>query len=114
MLREAFGVEDQAGEMQGLASATQPLPHLMGWTITTLMDGQSSLHIHFIQGDEWGPGGRAANAKSVARCRLEGIPVERAGARVVDVVIKIGSDGGLAIAAADRLIGRLLEVVAET
>lgn len=83
-----LGIEEN-GEFKRIVERNTTIPITRKHSFTTTRDGQTSLHVHVLQGESEA----LANNVSIARFDVDGIPAGPAGSQVVEVRFNIDADG---------------------
>ncbi|MBL8152095.1 MAG: molecular chaperone DnaK, partial [Blastocatellia bacterium] len=98
----SLGVETHGGRFTKLIDRNSTIPIKKSMIFTTLVDNQSTVEIHVLQGDNE----RAAMNRSLGRFELVGIPPAPRGVPQIEVSFEVNADGIVHVYAKDRLTGR--------
>ena len=98
----SLGLETLGGVTHKLIERNTTIPTRKTEVFTTAEDGQSAVDIHVVQGERE----MAADNKSLARFRLEGIPAAPRGVPQVEVTFDIDANGIVNVSAKDLGTGK--------
>jgi len=98
----SLGVETHGGRFTKLIDRNSTIPIKKSLIFTTLVDNQSTVEIHVLQGENE----RAAENRSLGRFDLVGIPSAPRGIPQIEVSFEINADGIVHVSARDCLTGR--------
>lgn len=98
----SLGVETHGGRFTKLIDRNSTIPVKKSLIFTTLVDNQSTVEIHVLQGENE----RAAENRSLGRFDLVGIPSAPRGIPQIEVSFEINADGIVHVSAKDCLTGR--------
>ena len=98
----SLGLETLGGVTVKLIERNTTIPTRKSETFTTAEDGQTSVDIHVVQGER----DMAADNKTLARFRLEGIPPAPRGVPQIEVTFDIDANGIVNVSAKDLGTGR--------
>ncbi len=98
----SLGLETLGGVMTTLIERNTTIPTRKTQVFTTAEDGQTSVDIHVLQGER----PMAADNKTLARFRLEGIPAAPRGVPQVEVTFNIDANGIVNVGAKDLGTGK--------
>lgn len=98
----ALGVETHGGRFIRLIERNATIPIKKSLIFTTLVDNQSTVEIHVLQGDS----DAAAQNRSLGRFELVGIPPAPRSFPQIEVSFEVNVDGIVNVAARDCLTGR--------
>ncbi len=98
----SLGLETLGGVMTTLIERNTTIPTRKTQVFTTAEDGQTSVDIHVLQGER----PMAADNKTLARFRLEGIPAAPRGVPQIEVTFNIDANGIVNVSAKDLGTGR--------
>ncbi|MBV8727693.1 MAG: molecular chaperone DnaK [Candidatus Eremiobacteraeota bacterium] len=98
----SLGLETLGGVMTTLIERNTTIPTRKTQVFTTAEDGQTSVDIHVLQGER----PMAADNKTLARFRLEGIPPAPRGVPQIEVTFNIDANGIVNVSAKDLGTGR--------
>ncbi|MBI4853999.1 MAG: molecular chaperone DnaK [Acidobacteria bacterium] len=98
----SLGVETHGGKFTKLIDRNSTIPIKKSLIFTTLVDNQSTVEIHVLQGDSE----RAAENRSLGRFDLVGIPAAPRGLPQIEVAFELNADGIVQVSARDCLTGR--------
>jgi len=93
----SLGIETQGGVMTVLVPRNATIPKHRSEVFSTTMDDQTSVEIHVLQGER----AMAADNRTLAKFRLEGIPPAPRGMARVEVAFDIDANGILSVSALD-------------
>jgi Fe-S protein assembly chaperone HscA len=97
----SLGIETMGGAVSKIIVRNSPVPAGGSETFTTAVDDQTAVDIHVLQGERE----LVADNRSLARCRLRGIPPMPAGLPRVQVQFQIDADGILSVTARELRTG---------
>jgi molecular chaperone DnaK len=98
----SLGLETLGGVTHKLIERNTTIPTRKSEVFTTAEDGQSAVDIHVVQGERE----MAADNKSLARFRLEGIPAAPRGVPQIEVTFDIDANGIVNVSAKDLGTGK--------
>ncbi|PYS90313.1 MAG: molecular chaperone DnaK [Acidobacteria bacterium] len=98
----SLGVETRGGLFTKLIERNSTIPLRNSLTFTTVIDNQSTVEIHVLQGERE----VAAGNRSLGKFELVGIPPAPRGAPQVEVVFEVDANGILGVTAQDKASGR--------
>jgi molecular chaperone DnaK len=98
----SLGIETLGGVTTKLIERNTTIPTRKSEVFTTADDGQTAVDIHVTQGER----DMAADNKTLARFRLEGIPPAPRGVPQIEVTFDIDANGIVNVAAKDRGTGK--------
>ncbi len=98
----SLGVETHGGRFTKLIDRNSTIPIKKSLIFTTLIDNQSTVEIHVLQGENE----RASENRSLGRFDLVGIPSAPRGIPQIEVSFEINADGIVHVSARDCLTGR--------
>ncbi|MBK7993205.1 MAG: molecular chaperone DnaK [Blastocatellia bacterium] len=98
----SLGVETHGGRFTKLIDRNSTIPIKKSLIFTTLVDNQSTVEIHVLQGENE----RASENRSLGRFDLVGIPSAPRGIPQIEVSFEINADGIVHVSARDCLTGR--------
>jgi molecular chaperone DnaK len=98
----SLGVETHGGRFTKLIDRNATIPIKKSLVFTTLVDNQSTVEIHVLQGESE----RAGENRSLGRFDLVGIPPAPRGLPQIEVSFEINADGIVHVSARDCLTGR--------
>ena len=97
----SLGLETRGGLFVKLISRNSTIPLKNTMTFTTVVDNQSSVEIHILQGEREISSGN----RSLAKFELVGIPPAPRGTPQVDVSFEIDANGIVNVSAKDKMTG---------
>ena len=97
----SLGLETRGGLFVKLISRNSTIPLKNTMTFTTVIDNQSSVEIHILQGEREITSGN----RSLAKFELVGIPPAPRGTPQVDVSFEIDANGIVNVSAKDKMTG---------
>ena len=97
----SLGLETRGGLFVKLISRNSTIPLKNTMTFTTVIDNQSSVEIHILQGERE----IASGNRSLAKFELVGIPPAPRGTPQVDVSFEIDANGIVNVSAKDKMTG---------
>src|SRR5437867_2068480 len=103
----SLGVETRGGMFIKIIERNSTVPIRKSRTFTTVVDNQSKVEIHVLQGERE----IAAYNKSLGRFDLVGIPPAPKGVPQVDVIFDVDSNGIVHVTAKDRATGTEQRIV---
>ncbi len=103
----SLGVETRGGMFIKIIDRNSTVPIRKSRTFTTVVDNQSKVEIHVLQGERE----IAAYNKSLGRFDLVGIPPAPKGVPQVDVIFDVDSNGIVHVTAKDRATGTEQRIV---
>ncbi|HYX40821.1 MAG TPA: Hsp70 family protein, partial [Pyrinomonadaceae bacterium] len=98
----SLGVETRGGLFTKLIERNSTIPLRNSLTFTTVIDNQSTVEIHVLQGERE----VAVGNRSLGKFELVGIPPAPRGAPQVEVVFEVDANGILGVTAQDKASGR--------
>ncbi|HYE15561.1 MAG TPA: molecular chaperone DnaK [Pyrinomonadaceae bacterium] len=98
----SLGLETRGGLFHKLIERNSTIPLRQGQTFTTVVDNQSSVEIHVLQGEREIAGGN----RSLGKFELVGIPPAPRGAPQIEVTFEVDANGILNVSAQDKSSGR--------
>ena len=98
----SLGLETLGGVTHKLIERNTTIPTRKSEIFTTAEDGQSAVDIHVVQGERE----MAADNKTLARFRLEGIPAAPRGVPQIEVTFDIDANGIVSVSAKDLGTGK--------
>jgi molecular chaperone DnaK len=98
----SLGLETMGGVTHALIPRNTTIPTRKSEIFTTAADSQTAVDIHVVQGERE----MAADNKTLARFRLEGIPPAPRGVPQIDVTFDIDANGIVSVSAKDLGTGR--------
>src|ERR671917_951577 len=104
----SLGLETRGGLFHKLIERNSTIPLNNSQTFTTVVDNQSSVEIHVLQGERE----IAQHNRSLGKFELVGIPPGPRGGPQIEVVFEVDANGILSVSAQDRTSGRKQEVKA--
>src|SRR5213083_290821 len=98
----SLGLETRGGLFTKIIERNSTIPLRNSLTFTTVVDNQSSVEIHVLQGErEVSTGNR-----SLGKFELVGIPAAPRGIPQIDVTFEVDANGIVSVAATDKATGR--------
>ena len=98
----SLGIETRGGLFTKIIERNSTIPLRNSLTFTTVVDNQSSVEIHVLQGErEVSTGNR-----SLGRFELVGIPAAPRGIPQIDVTFEVDANGIVSVSATDKATGR--------
>jgi molecular chaperone DnaK len=98
----SLGLETRGGLFTRIIERNSTIPLRNSLTFTTVVDNQSSVEIHILQGErEVSTGNR-----SLGKFELVGIPAAPRGVPQIEVTFEVDANGIVSVAAADKATGR--------
>jgi len=98
----SLGLETRGGLFHRLIERNSTIPLRQSQTFTTVVDNQSSVEIHVLQGERE----IAQHNRSLGKFELVGIPASPRGAPQIEVAFEVDANGILSVSAQDRTSGR--------
>ncbi|MBV8859684.1 MAG: molecular chaperone DnaK [Acidobacteria bacterium] len=98
----SLGLETRGGLFHKLIERNSTIPLHNSQTFTTVVDNQSSVEIHVLQGERE----IAQHNRSLGKFELVGIPPGPRGGPQIEVTFEVDANGILSVAATDRTSGR--------
>ncbi|MFL6207572.1 MAG: molecular chaperone DnaK [Pyrinomonadaceae bacterium] len=98
----SLGVETRGGLFTKLIERNSTIPLRNSLTFTTVIDNQSSVEIHVLQGERE----VAAGNRSLGKFELVGLPSAPRGGPQIEVSFEVDANGILSVAAQDKASGR--------
>ncbi|HWS90831.1 MAG TPA: molecular chaperone DnaK [Pyrinomonadaceae bacterium] len=98
----SLGLETRGGLFHKLIERNSTIPLNNSQTFTTVVDNQSSVEIHVLQGERE----IAQHNRSLGKFELVGIPPGPRGGPQIEVVFEVDANGILSVSATDRASGR--------
>jgi molecular chaperone DnaK len=102
----SLGLETRGGLFTKVIERNATIPLRNGLTFTTVVDNQSSVEIHVLQGERE----IAAGNRSLGKFELVGIPPAPRGAPQIEVFFEVDASGILSVSATDKATGRKQEM----
>jgi molecular chaperone DnaK len=102
----SLGLETRGGLFTKVIERNSTIPLRNTLTFTTVVDNQSSVEIHVLQGERE----IAQGNRSLGKFELVGIPPAPRGAPQVDVCFEVDASGILNVSATDKATGRKQEM----
>jgi molecular chaperone DnaK len=102
----SLGLETRGGLFTKLIERNSTIPLRNSLTFTTVVDNQSSVEVHVLQGERE----IAAGNRSLGKFELVGIPASPRGAPQIDVLFEVDASGILNVSATDKATGRKQEM----
>jgi molecular chaperone DnaK len=98
----SLGLETRGGLFTKIIERNSSIPLRNSLTFTTVIDNQSSVEIHILQGER-----EVANGnRSLGKFELVGIPAAPRGVPQIEVKFEVDANGIVSVAAADKATGR--------
>src|ERR671926_970370 len=97
----SLGVETRGGLFTKLIERNSTIPLRNSLTFTTVVDNQSTVEIHVLQGERE----IAAGNRSLGKFELVGIPSAPRGAPQIEVTFEVDANGILSVSATDKASG---------
>src|SRR5437879_2686960 len=98
----SLGLETRGGLFTRIIERNSSIPLRNSLTFTTVIDNQSSVEIHILQGERE----VASGNRSLGRFELVGIPAAPRGVPQIDVAFEVDANGIVSVAATDKATGR--------
>jgi molecular chaperone DnaK len=102
----SLGLETRGGLFTKVIDRNSTIPLRSGLTFTTVVDNQSSVEVHVLQGERE----VAAGNRSLGKFELVGIPPAPRGAPQIEVSFEVDASGILNVSATDKTTGRKQEM----
>jgi molecular chaperone DnaK len=102
----SLGLETRGGLFTKLIERNSTIPLRNSLTFTTVVDNQSSVEIHVLQGERE----IAQGNRSLGKFELVGIPSSPRGAPQIEVLFEVDASGILSVSATDKATGRKQEM----
>ena len=98
----SLGVETRGGLFTRIVERNSTIPLRNSLTFTTVVDNQSSVEIHVLQGER-----EVAKAnRSLGKFEFVGLPAAPRGATQIEVAFEVDANGILSVSAQDKATGR--------
>jgi molecular chaperone DnaK len=98
----SLGLETRGGLFTKIIERNATIPLRNSLTFTTVVDNQSSVEIHVLQGERE----VASGNRSLGKFELVGIPPSPRGAPQIDVSFEVDANGIVSVSAQDKATGR--------
>ena len=98
----SLGLETRGGLFTKIIDRNSTIPLRNSLTFTTVVDNQTSVEIHILQGEREVAGGN----RSLGKFELVGIPPSPRGVPQVDVTFEVDANGIVSVSAQDKATGR--------
>jgi molecular chaperone DnaK len=98
----SLGLETRGGLFTKIIERNSTIPLRNSLTFTTVVDNQSSVEIHVLQGERE----IASGNRSLGKFELVGIPPSPRGAPQIDVSFEVDANGIVSVSAQDKATGR--------
>ncbi|HVS81206.1 MAG TPA: molecular chaperone DnaK [Pyrinomonadaceae bacterium] len=98
----SLGLETRGGLFTKIIERNSTIPLRNGLTFTTVVDNQSSVEIHILQGEREISSGN----RSLGKFELVGIPAAPRGVPQIEVSFEVDANGIVSVSAADKATGR--------
>src|SRR5712671_2291155 len=98
----SLGLETRGGLFTKIIERNSTIPLRNSLTFTTVVDNQSSVEIHILQGEREVSGGN----RSLGKFELVGIPSAPRGVPQIDVTFEVDANGIVSVSAMDKATGR--------
>jgi molecular chaperone DnaK len=98
----SLGLETRGGLFTKIIDRNSTIPLRNSLTFTTVVDNQTSVEIHILQGERE----VAAGNLSLGKFELVGIPPSPRGAPQIDVTFEVDANGIVSVSALDKATGR--------
>jgi len=98
----SLGLETRGGLFTKIIERNSSIPLRNSLTFTTVIDNQSSVEIHILQGER----DVATGNRSLGKFELVGIPAAPRGVPQIEVTFEVDANGIVSVAAADKATGR--------
>ncbi len=97
----SLGLETRGGMFTKIIERNSTIPLRNSLTFTTVVDNQSSVEIHVLQGEREISGGN----RSLGKFELVGIPAAPRGVPQIDVTFEVDANGIVSVSAMDKATG---------
>ena len=98
----SLGLETRGGLFTKIIDRNSTIPLRNSLTFTTVVDNQTSVEIHILQGEREVAGGN----RSLGKFELVGIPPSPRGVPQIDVAFEVDANGIVSVSAQDKTTGR--------
>jgi molecular chaperone DnaK len=98
----SLGLETRGGLFTKIIDRNSTIPLRNSLTFTTVVDNQTSVEIHILQGEREVAGGN----RSLGKFELVGIPPSPRGVPQIDVTFEVDANGIVSVSAQDKATGR--------
>ena len=98
----SLGLETRGGLFTKIIDRNSTIPLRNSLTFTTVVDNQTSVEIHILQGEREVAGGN----RSLGKFELVGIPPSPRGVPQIDVAFEVDANGIVSVSAQDKATGR--------
>src|ERR1700704_1173058 len=98
----SLGLETRGGLFTKIIDRNSTIPLRNSLTFTTVVDNQTSVEIHILQGERE----VAAGNRSLGKFELVGIPPSPRGVPQIDVTFEVDANGIVSVSAKDKTTGR--------
>jgi molecular chaperone DnaK len=98
----SLGLETRGGLFHKIIERNSTIPLQSSQTFTTVVDNQSSVEIHVLQGERE----ISQHNRSLGKFELVGIPAAPRGAPQIEVTFEVDANGILSVSALDKASGR--------
>ncbi len=98
----SLGLETRGGLFTRIIERNSTIPLRNSLTFTTVVDNQSSVEIHILQGERE----VSAGNRSLGKFELVGIPAAPRGVPQIEVSFEVDANGIVSVSAADKATGR--------
>src|SRR4030095_15673505 len=98
----SLGLETRGGLFTKIIHRNSTIPLRNSLTFTTVVDNQTSVEIHILQGERE----VATGNRSLGKLELVGIPPSPRGAPQIDVTFEVDANGIVSVSALDKATGR--------
>ena len=98
----SLGLETRGGLFTRIIERNSTIPLRNSLTFTTVVDNQSSVEIHILQGEREVSSGN----RSLGKFELVGIPAAPRGVPQIDVAFEVDANGIVSVSASDKATGR--------
>jgi molecular chaperone DnaK len=102
----SLGLETRGGLFHKIIERNSTIPLHNSQTFTTVVDNQSSVEIHVLQGERE----IAQHNRSLGKFELVGIPPAARGGPQIEVTFEVDANGILSVSAADKSSGRVQQM----
>jgi molecular chaperone DnaK len=102
----SLGLETRGGLFHKIIERNSTIPLHNSQTFTTVVDNQSTVEIHVLQGERE----IAQHNRSLGKFELVGIPASPRGAPQIEVTFEVDANGILSVSAADKASGRVQQM----